>query len=101
LAYHTNMKAAPIRHSKVTDELGNTIEIKLWEVPQTQDKLHGFKYSLAYMVAGRREIGYDNAEGKGDHRHHGEKEEPYTFTTLSKLADDFLTDVETYKRDQK
>jgi hypothetical protein len=62
---------------------------------------NGFKYSLAYIVAGRREIGYDNAEGKGDHRHRGEEEEPYTFTTLSKLAFDFLRDIEIFKRNKK
>lgn len=95
------MKAALIRHSKITDELGNTVEIKLWKVPPTQDKPHGFKYSLVYIVAGRREIGYDNAEGKGDHRHYGGKEESYTFTTLRQLADDFLADMETYNRSRQ
>jgi len=37
------MKAKLIRHEKVTDEIGNTIEIKLWKIPSTPEKPHGFK----------------------------------------------------------
>jgi len=92
------MKAALIRHDKVTDEHRNTVEIKLWKVPPSLDKPEGYKYSLVYIVKGRRVIGYDNAEGKGHHRHCGSREEPYTFTTLRQLADDFLADVEQFKR---
>ena len=40
---------------------------------------------------------YDNERGKGDHRHVGEKEEDYTFTTLEKLLDDFERDVENWR----
>ena len=92
------MKAVLIRHDKVTDELGNTVEIKLLKIPPTMDKSKGYKYSLVYIVAGERVIGYDNSEQKGDHRHYGSREEPYTFTTLRQLADDFLADVERFKR---
>jgi hypothetical protein len=92
------MKTALIRHDKVSDELGNTVEIKLWKVPRTPDKPRGYKYSLVYIVKGERVIGYDNSERKGDHRHYGSQEKPYTFTTLRQLADDFLSDVEFYKR---
>jgi len=92
------MKTALIRHDKVTDELGNTAEIKLWKVPPTPDKLKGYKYSLVYIVAGERVIGYDNSERKGDHRHYESREEPYTFTTLRQLTDDFLADIEQFKR---
>jgi len=91
------MKAIRIRHEKITDELGNTVEIKLWRVPVTSDRQHGLRYSLAYVVGGRRMIGYDNAEGKGDHRHYGDKQEPYDFSTLRALAEDFSADVKWYK----
>ncbi|MER2252003.1 DUF6516 family protein [Methylorubrum podarium] len=37
---------------------------------------------------------YDNERGKGDHRHHGEREEPFMFTTLGALLDAFEADVE-------
>ena len=95
------MKAQLVRHEKLTDELGNTIEIKLWGISPTTDKPHGFKYSLAYVVNGKRVVGYDNSEQKGDHRHYGNKEEPYIFTNLRQLAKDFMTDIEKLKRRNK
>jgi len=92
------MKATLIRHDKITDELGNTTEIRMWSVPKSADKPYGFKYSLVYIVNHKRIIGYDNAEEKGDHRHYKEREEPYLFVSLEKLAEDFLKDVDAYKK---
>lgn len=92
------MQATIIRHDKVTDEQGNTVEIKLCKVPASLDKPKGYKYSLVYIVEGQRVIGYDNSERKGDHRHYGSQEGSYRFTTLRQLADDFLADVEQFKR---
>jgi hypothetical protein len=95
------MKARLVRHEKVTDELGNTVEIKLWKIPPTLDKPHGFKYTLVYIVAGKRVVGYDNSEQKGDHRHYGSEEEPYAFTSLRQLVADFLEDVELFNRSNR
>ncbi len=93
------MDARLIRLDKVIDELGNTIEIKMWQLPEpTEDKPHGYKYSLVYVIENERIIGYDNAEGKGDHRHIRELIEPYHFISLKKLAHDFFRDIERYKR---
>ena len=93
------MKALLVRHVKVIDELSNIIEIKMWQLPKpTKDKPHGYKYSLVYVVDGKRVIGYDNAERKGDHRHIKETIKPYRFTSLKKLAHDFYKDIERYKR---
>ena len=93
------MKATSVKHQKVTDEFGNTIEIKIWKLTAPrEDKPHGYRYSLAYIVDGARVIGYDNGEGKGDHRHHGGKEEPYSFESIEKLFDDFLQDVRRYNK---
>ncbi len=93
------MKAELIRHEKIIDELENTIEIKMWKLPEpTRDKPHGYKYSLVYVVEDVRVIGYDNSEGKGDHRHIKNKTEPYGFVNLRKLAHDFYNDIEKYKR---
>ena len=36
---------------------------------------------------------YDNEVGKGDHRHFGEKESAYAFTTPDKLIADFQKDI--------
>ncbi len=93
------MKADLVRREKIIDELENTIEIKMWRLPEpTEDRPHGYKYSLVYIVEDMRVIGYDNAEGKGDHRHIKGKTEPYRFVNLRKLAHDFYTDLEKYKR---
>jgi len=92
------MKAKLIRYDKITDELGNTTEIRMWSVPKSGDKPYGFKYFLVYIVNSKRIVGYDNAEGKGDHKHYREREEPYVFESLEKLAEDFYRDVEQIKR---
>jgi hypothetical protein len=55
---------------------------------------HAFKYRLAYVVGGKRVIGYDNEHGKGDHRHTSDGERPYRFTTIDALLTDFVADVE-------
>jgi hypothetical protein len=44
--------------------------------------------------SGERMVGYDNETGKGDHRHHRNREEPYAFTSLGQLIDDLEADVE-------
>ena len=85
-------------HVKLEDAENDTIEIKIWQLPEpTEDKLHGYKYSLVYIVDGERIIGYDNAEGKGDHRHCKEIEKPYRFKDIDRLLQDFYKDIELYK----
>ncbi len=92
------MKAERIEHSTIIDESGNIIEIKLWKLPEaTEDRPHGYKYSLVYIVDDKRIIGYDNAEGKGDHRHIRGNEQSYKFTNVRRLIHDFYRDVEKYK----
>ena len=90
------MKAVSVKRVKVSDEYGNIIEIKVWSVPRTREKPHGFKYSLVYIVDEKRVIGYDNAEGRGDHRHYHDKEEAYTFKDVDKLLNDFYKDIRRY-----
>lgn len=97
LAYITNMKARLIIYDKDTDELGNTIEIKMWQVPVTKDAPHGYKYSLVYIVGGERVIGYDNERGKGDHRHREGNETRYEFKGLRELVADFRNDIAAWK----
>ncbi|MFX0142140.1 MAG: DUF6516 family protein [Candidatus Hodarchaeota archaeon] len=52
------------------------LETKIWMVKKSQRFPIGYKYSLIYIKNGERVIGYDNAEGKGDHRHFCNNEEP-------------------------
>lgn len=54
---------------------------------------HPYKYSLALVVAGECVLRYDNERGKGDHKHEGDVESEYVFTTLSQLLSDFKADV--------
>jgi hypothetical protein len=91
------VKSKLIRHDKVREDNGNIVEVKMWQVNPSIDKPHGYKYSLVYIVKGRRVIGYDNAEGKGDHRHYLDKTELYHFKDLRTLAKDFYSDMERYK----
>jgi hypothetical protein len=95
------MKAVSVKRAKVSDEHGNTIEIKVWRVPRTPDKPHGLKYSLVYIVDETRVLGYDNAESRGDHRHYYDKEEPYRFTGIDRLLEDFYKDIRRYLRESQ
>jgi hypothetical protein len=54
---------------------------------------HPYKYSLALVVAGECVLRYDNERGKGNHRHEGDLESDYVFTSLSQLLSDFKADV--------
>ncbi len=73
---------------------GSIVEMRVWRVPEpVPPSEHSMKYSLFYGVPGKRIVGYDNERGKGDHRHLGEKEEPYLFVSPEMLIADFLADV--------
>jgi len=87
------MKAKLILHTKEMkgDEI---VEAKVWQVPKSGDKPHGVKFSIVYTKNGKRLIGYDNAEGRGYHRHLPDREEAYRFVDIWKLLDDFKKDVQ-------
>ena len=88
------MSARLIYHAKQYKADGSVEEVKIWKLSKpTKDKPHGYRYSLAYIVDGKRVLGYDNGEGKGDHKHMGNKQEDYRFTNIDKLFDDFYKDV--------
>lgn len=91
------MRAKLIYHDKVVEAKDSIIEITIWSVPTSVDKPHGYKYSLVYIKNGSRIVGYDNAEGKGDHRHYGDKEKPYEFKSINKLFEDFYIDLRRVK----
>lgn len=56
--------------------------------------LHLLKYSLALIIRGVCVLRYDNEAGKGDHKHIGDVEMPYSFTTPADLIADFWRDVD-------
>ena len=92
------MSGQLIRHVKVVEDDGGIVEIKMWQVKPSNDKPHGFKYSIIYIVGGIRVIGYDNAERQGDHRHYRDIIEKYELRVLRQLASDFYGDIEKYKK---
>ena len=79
-------------HEKRIEEDGSLIEMKIWEVPDSEKNPDGVRYSLYWVKEGKVLVGYDNHHPKGHHRHYGAKEESYAFTTIEKLIGDFLED---------
>lgn len=78
---------------------GTIVEVRIWELPErTPERPHGLKYSLFFGRDGERIVGYDNERGKGDHRHYGDREEPYAFRSLKQLFDDFEADIAKERR---
>jgi hypothetical protein len=73
--------------------------MKIYKVPKTSATPDGFKYSLVYVRDGRRLVGYDNHEQKGDHRHYGERTVLSRFTSVDQLVTDFLSDVAAAKEE--
>lgn len=95
----SNMKAELLlreRHQLGPDAFA---ELCVWRVPRpVPGTNHDYKYSFAFVVAGRCVLRYDNESGKGDHRHVGTTEAPYTFTTPAQLLADFWSDVDHWRR---
>jgi hypothetical protein len=90
------MSVSLILHTKEIRE-NEIVEIKIWKVPRTTEKPHGVKISIVYIKDGKRLIGYDNAEGKGYHRHFMNREEEYRFSDIWKLLGDFKKDLTTLR----
>lgn len=73
-------------------------ELVVWRVPSAvPGSTHSLKYRLAFVVEGECVLRYDNESGKGDHRHVGDEEHPYEFTTPGQLIEDFWNDVDRIK----
>jgi len=88
------MRAELLLRERIDYPDGALIEMKIWQVPTpVPPTTHGLKYSLVYIVGGQRAVGYDNEHGKGDHRHIGEAETAYCFSSAARLIEDFRADV--------
>lgn len=85
-------------HRKNIEQNGDIIEMKIWKVPYSKDRPYGLKYSLVYIKEGKRVLGYDNSEGKGDHKHYRGKEFSYHFKNIDALIKNFYADIEKIKR---
>lgn len=94
----SNMKAEPLLHERHQLSAEAFVELRIWRVPRrVPGSNHDLKYALAYVVGGICVLRYDNEAGKGDHRHVGESETPYAFTTPAALLADFWKDVDQWK----
>ena len=73
-------------------------ELIVWRLPSPlSGSHHSFKYRLALVINGCCVLRYDNESGKGDHRHIGEKEKQYVFTTPQALLEDFWNEVDSWR----
>ena len=88
------MKATLIARTRIVYSAHSFAELGLWRVPNPgPGSLHEFKYRLAYVVEAVCVVRYDNEIGKGDHRHFGDVENSYRFSTPERLMDDFQKDI--------
>jgi hypothetical protein len=88
------MSAVLIQNRRLYLHDGMIVLIRIWKLPANNaERPYGLKYSLFYGRPGERIVGYDDERGKGDHRHHRDREEHYAFTTMEKLIADFWADV--------
>ena len=93
------LKGTLVFHEKVVEPDNSIIEVKIWSVPATSDKPHGFKYSLVYIKNGERVLGYDNHEGRGDHRHFKGSESSYKFKSIDRLFEVFYEEARRIKNE--
>ena len=94
------MKATELFRQRLIYAENRFAELVLWRLPKAlAGSKHSFKYRLAYVVNEVCVIRYDNEAGKGDHRHWGETERAYKFSTPEKLLADFQGDIERWNRE--
>jgi Family of unknown function (DUF6516) len=88
------MNAVELVRTRITYSEAAFAGLVLWQVPKpVAGSTHRFKYRLAYVVRDVCVLSYDNEVGKGDHRHYGDKESIYKFTTPDQLVADFQRDI--------
>jgi hypothetical protein len=92
------MDAVRLARAKEVRDDGSIIEIVIWQLPEpVPPSTHIYKYRLYFGAAGVNRVRYDNERGKGDHRHIGDEEFDYVFTSVEQLLDDFRLDVERWE----
>lgn len=89
------MAAARLIHRK-REELSDDAftETVVWEVSTpVPGSTHSYKYRLAFVMGGEAVLRFDNERGKGDHKHIGSVEIPYTFRDVPTPLSDFKGEV--------
>ena len=94
-----SMEATLITRFKEVTAEGDIIEFVVWRVARPVDpSRHSYKYRAAYIVGGKRVVGFDNERGKGDHKHIGSRESAYAFSTVETMIEDFIAEVDAIRR---
>jgi len=85
------MKARELFSRRVSVAEQAFAELVLWELPEPlSGSMHRYKYRLAFVVAGKCVLRYDNETGKGGHKHVRGKEVKYRLSFNVKLAQRFV-----------
>ena len=96
------MNAVELVRTRITYSEAAFAELVLWQVPKpVAGSTHRFKYRLTYVVRDVCVLRYDNEVGKGDHRHYGDKESIYKFTTPDQLVADFQRDMARWNNENR
>ena len=96
------MKAVELVRTRVVYSPKAFAELVLWHPPsRLPGSVHRFKYRLAYVVEGKCVLRYDNESGKGGHRHFGEKERGYEFSSPEQLIADFERDIARWNNENR
>jgi hypothetical protein len=92
------MDAVLLARTKEVRDDGSIVEVVIWELPEPlPPSPHHYKYRLYFGVGGVSRVRYDNERGKGDHRHIGNDEFDYVFTSIEQLLADCRSDVERWE----
>jgi len=92
------MDASLLLNERHTISEAAFVEMVVWRLPAPlPGSCHSLKYRLALVVSGSCVLRYVNESGKGDHKHVGQDENPYSFTTPKALLDDFWSDVDRWR----
>jgi len=96
------MKAVQLVSTRIVYTESAFAELVLWHLPERlEGSKHDYKYRLAYVVCGECVLRYDNEAGKGDHKHFGEAQTPYDFSTPEQLIADFQRDIERWNHENR
>ncbi len=94
------MKALLLVRRRVVHAENAFADLILWKLSAPlPGSIHSFKYRLAYVVDAMCVVRYDNEAGKGDHRHFGQRETGYAFTTLEALIVASERDIARWNRE--
>lgn len=98
----SNAKAVELVRERIVFSDTAFAELVLWLVPQpVGGSNHNYKYRLAYVVDDVCVLRYDNERGKGDHRHFGDRESAYAFTSPDQLISDFQQDIARWNHENR